>query len=63
MSRDIGPRPTPAAPAVAGRSAEREGRIRTCVPARATRRETLWRDGRERQETADQDWNVVRGED
>ncbi|MDX3854302.1 hypothetical protein [Streptomyces sp. AK02-01A] len=56
MSDDPGPRPP-------ARRAEREERIRTCVPARATRWERRPRDGRDRQETADQDWNVVRGED
>ncbi|MFI5756250.1 hypothetical protein [Streptomyces sp. NPDC051569] len=59
MSTEIGPRPVGAP---ADRPAEREGLIRTRVPARATRREQRARDGRERQE-ADQDGNVVRGED
>ncbi|MFC8075029.1 hypothetical protein ACFUN8_05770 [Streptomyces sp. NPDC057307] len=48
------------------RSAEREGQLRTCLPARVTtrEREREARDGgAERQETVDQDWNVVRGED
>ncbi|MEV0777492.1 hypothetical protein ACIBLA_05485 [Streptomyces sp. NPDC050433] len=47
-----------------GRSAEREGRLRTCLPARVTTREHEARDGgAEHQEALDQEWNVVRGED
>ncbi|GGK01660.1 hypothetical protein GCM10011583_36570 [Streptomyces camponoticapitis] len=42
---------------------KREGRLRTCLPARVTTAEHETRDGRGRQETVDQDWNVVRGED
>lgn len=51
---------------------DRGGRLRTCLPARVTTRERERerehereaRDGgAERQETVDQDWNVVRGED
>ncbi|MEV8354304.1 hypothetical protein ACFVTT_36005 [Streptomyces niveus] len=54
------------------RSASRDGQLRTCLPARVTtrerererQREREARDGgAERQETVDQDWNVVRGED
>ncbi|MFE7567865.1 hypothetical protein ACWC0A_06780 [Streptomyces scopuliridis] len=60
MSTHPGPRPAPAA---THRPTEREGRIRTCVPARVTPRERRARAGHERQETADQEWNVVRGED
>lgn len=52
------------------RSAARDGQLRTCLPARVTtrererEREREARDGgAERQETVDQDWNVVRGED
>lgn len=50
------------------RSVAREGQLRTCQPARVTtrerEREREARDGgAERQETVDQDWNVVRGED
>jgi hypothetical protein len=59
MDTDTGHRPAPAA---VGRTTEREGRIRTCVPARVAPPEQQSRDTR-RQETADQDWNVVRGED
>ncbi|MFI6080179.1 hypothetical protein ACIBBB_04160 [Streptomyces sp. NPDC051217] len=46
-----------------GPSPKREGRLRTCLPARVTTREHEARDGQGRQETVDQDWNVVRGED
>ncbi|MEV4993971.1 hypothetical protein [Streptomyces niveus] len=52
------------------RSASRDGQLRTCLPARVTTRERERQrereardDGAERQETVDQDWNVVRGED
>ncbi|WP_405792759.1 hypothetical protein [Streptomyces sp. NBC_01506] len=47
-----------------GRSSEREGQLRTCLPARLTIREgESGSDGQGRQEMVDQDWNVVRGED
>lgn len=47
-----------------GRSAEREGQLRTCLPARVTIRDGEPRDaGQGWQETVDQEWNVVRGED
>ncbi|WP_330172464.1 hypothetical protein OG875_01980 [Streptomyces sp. NBC_01498] len=45
------------------RAAEREGRLRTCQPARLPARDHEARDRKEHQETVDQDWNVVRGED
>lgn len=58
METDQGPRTS------RGRTAEREGQLRTCLPARVTIREGEPRDaGQGRQETADQEWNVVRGED
>ncbi|WP_405608425.1 hypothetical protein [Streptomyces sp. NBC_01508] len=58
MGTDRGPRP------VRGRSAEREGQLRTCLPARVTIHEREARDdGPAQQETVDQEWNVVRGED
>lgn len=60
MTTDRGPWPAMAA---ARRPTEREGRIRTCVPARATARELGNRESRRGRRTADQDWNVVRGED
>jgi hypothetical protein len=46
----------------AGGPGEHEGRIRTCLPARADRGERGTGEG-PRREAADQDWNVVRGED
>ncbi|MFJ1749350.1 hypothetical protein ACIOJD_24360 [Streptomyces sp. NPDC088116] len=60
MSTDHGPRRVRNA---AHRPTEREGRIRTCVSARATQRECRARKARKGHEAADQDWNVVRGED
>lgn len=47
-----------------GRAAEREGQLRTCLPARVTVRDGEPRGaGQGWQETVDQEWNVVRGED
>lgn len=58
METDQGPRPT------RGRSSEREGKLRTCIPARVTIRDGGPRDtGQGKQEKVDQEWNVVRGED
>jgi hypothetical protein len=59
MDTELGPRTGPGAADGTGNSEER---IRTCVPARAGRRECQLREGGGQQEP-ERDRNVVRGED